>query len=290
MFAPTPNTTSTSKTGIGMDPFTLAALGISAGTSIAQYVQGRGIAKDAEKRSEELRNQGIPKMETPEAYFDLFELAKENQAENLAIENAKSNFATTVDTLSQGGGSRGLIGGLNTSARQNTADIYGLEAQKGKNIQNALKTLADAEARTEQFNVGNEANLFFNDLAQADASFNAGKQMQAGAISNFGATAAQGFLAEAQMKNALEIAKLKKENGGKIAKEGMKTPGEFDHDTNPIDLVQDGKKVGEATGGEYIFNPEQSDKIRELAEKEKSPLSRYVIGLLNRFDKEARRR
>ena len=72
--------------------------------------------------------------------------------------------------------------------------------------------------------------------------------------------------------------------------EDNKTPGEFDHDTNPIDLVQDGKKVGEATGGEYIFNPEQSDKIRELAEKEKSPLARYVIGLLNRFDKEARRR
>ena len=267
-----------------MDPFTLAALGISAGTSIAQYVQGRGIAKDAEKRSEELRETGIPKMETPEAYFDLFELAKENQAENLAIENAKSNFATTVDTLQQGGGARGLIGGLNTSARQNTADIYGLEAQKGKNIQNALKTLADAEARTEQFNVGNEANLFFNDLAQADASFNAGKQMQAGAISNFGATAAQGFLAEGQMKNAREIAKIQ------FGEDGMKTPGEFSHEENPIDLVQDGKKVGEATGGEYIFNPEQSDKIRELAEKERSPLSKYVIGLLNRFDKEATRR
>ena len=119
MFAPTPNTTSTSKTGIGMDPLTLAALGISGITSGIQYFQGRGIAKDAEKRSEELRETGIPKMETPEAYFDLFELAKEAQAENLAIENAKSNFATTVDTLQQGGGARGLIGGLNTSARQN---------------------------------------------------------------------------------------------------------------------------------------------------------------------------
>ena len=283
MFAPTPNTTSTSKTGIGMDPLTLSALGLSAITSGIQYVQGRGIAQDAEKRSEELRKTGIPKMETPEAYFDLFELAKENQAENLAIENAKSNFATTVDTLQQGGGARGLIGGLNTSARQNTADIYGLEAQKDKNVQNALKILGDAEFRTEQFNAGNEANLFFSDLAQADASYNAGKQMQASAIGNFGSTAAQGLLAGAQMKNALEVAKL-------TAKDGMKTPGEFDHDTNPIDLVQDGKKVGEATGGEYIFNPEQSDKIRELAEKEKSPLSRYVIGLLNRFDKEARRR
>ena len=126
--------------------------------------------------------------------------------------------------------------------------------------------------------------MFFNDLAQADASFNAGKQIQASAIANFGSTAAQGLLAGAQMNNAMDIANLQ------YGEDGMKTPGEFDHDTNPIDLVQDGKKVGEATGGEYIFNPEQSDKIRELAEKEKSPLARYVIGLLNRFDKEARRR
>ena len=70
----------------------------------------------------------------------------------------------------------------------------------------------------------------------------------------------------------------------------MKTPGEFSHEKNPIDLVQDGKKIGEATGGEYIFNPEQSEKMRELAEAEKSPLSKYVIGLLNKFDNQARKR
>lgn len=39
----------------------------------------------------------------------------------------------------------------------------------------------------------------------------------------------------------------------------MVTPGEFSHDTNPIDMVaNDGTKVGEVTGGELIFNPEQS--------------------------------
>ena len=54
-------------------------------------------------------------------------------------------------------------------------------------------------------------------------------------------------------------------DGGKAP---MITPGEFDHDTNPIDMVaEDGTKVGEVTGGELIFNPDQSETIEELVEK-----------------------
>ena len=41
---------------------------------------------------------------------------------------------------------------------------------------------------------------------------------------------------------------------------GMMTAGEFNHSTNPIDIVQNGIKVGEATGEEYIINPEQAAK------------------------------
>lgn len=49
---------------------------------------------------------------------------------------------------------------------------------------------------------------------------------------------------------------------------GMITPGEFSHDTNPIDMVaEDGTKVGEVTGGELILNPDQSNTIEELVEK-----------------------
>jgi len=55
------------------------------------------------------------------------------------------------------------------------------------------------------------------------------------------------------------------EDGGKAP---QVTPGEFNHDTNPIDMVaEDGTKVGEVTGGELIFNPDQSETIEELVEK-----------------------
>jgi hypothetical protein len=47
----------------------------------------------------------------------------------------------------------------------------------------------------------------------------------------------------------------------------QKTPGEFSHKTNPIDIMKDGKKVGEMTGGEYVINPEQADAIEDAYEK-----------------------
>jgi len=42
---------------------------------------------------------------------------------------------------------------------------------------------------------------------------------------------------------------------------GMITKGDFSHETNPIDIMQDGAKVGEMTGGEAILNPEQQNKV-----------------------------
>jgi len=87
--------------------------------------------------------------------------------------------------------------------------------------------------------------------------------------------------------------------GRKMKKGGvMKTKGEFSHKKNPIDLVQDGRKVGEATGGEYIFNPEQAAKMYELAEaatgggskedksKAMESLAKFVKTTLERFEKD----
>ena len=41
----------------------------------------------------------------------------------------------------------------------------------------------------------------------------------------------------------------------------MQTPGEFSHDTNPIQMIQDGEVIGEMTGGEYVLNPKQAKAI-----------------------------
>lgn len=60
------------------------------------------------------------------------------------------------------------------------------------------------------------------------------------------------------------------------------TPGEFNHDTNPIDIIQDGEKIGEMTGGEYIFNPEQAETLRELSMQGDSPLHQFIRELLSK--------
>jgi hypothetical protein len=72
------------------------------------------------------------------------------------------------------------------------------------------------------------------------------------------------------------------------AEQGAKvTPGEFSHDTNPIDIVQEGTKIGEMTGGEYIFNPRQAKQMAREATKGNSPLHKFVRKTLNKFHKDA---
>ena len=44
-------------------------------------------------------------------------------------------------------------------------------------------------------------------------------------------------------------------------KRGMITPGAFSHDSNPIDVVKDGVKIAELTGGETVLNPDQSNQV-----------------------------
>jgi len=70
--------------------------------------------------------------------------------------------------------------------------------------------------------------------------------------------------------------------GGDVEEPAEKTPGKFDHDENPIDIVQEGAKIGEMTGGEYIFNPEQAEEMRKLSEEGDSELHQFIRKLLSK--------
>jgi len=72
--------------------------------------------------------------------------------------------------------------------------------------------------------------------------------------------------------------KMELKNGGKA----VKTPGAFSHKSNPIDVIKDGKKIAEMTGGEYIFNPKQSEQMRNLSEKGNTALHKFVRDLLSK--------
>ena len=67
--------------------------------------------------------------------------------------------------------------------------------------------------------------------------------------------------------------------GGKA----KKTPGKFSHKTNPLHIVSDnGSKVGEMTGGEYIFNPKQAASLRKHSKSGSSPLHKFVRQMLSK--------
>ena len=56
-------------------------------------------------------------------------------------------------------------------------------------------------------------------------------------------------------ENRMAGGMLSFEEGAQLMR-GM-SPGEFNHDTNPIDIVRDGMKIGELTGGEGVVAPKE---------------------------------
>lgn len=67
-----------------------------------------------------------------------------------------------------------------------------------------------------------------------------------------------------------------------LEEEVRETPGEFDHEDNPIDIVQGEEKIGEMTGGEYIFNPEQAEMLKQLSNEGDSELHEFIRNLLSK--------
>ncbi len=81
--------------------------------------------------------------------------------------------------------------------------------------------------------------------------------------------------------NRLGLLNQPMSEGGELDR-AEKTPGDFDHEENPIDIVQEGDKIGEMTGGEYIFNPEQAEELLELSKEGDSELHEFVRNLLSK--------
>lgn len=80
------------------------------------------------------------------------------------------------------------------------------------------------------------------------------------------------------------LGELQIQPGMKTMKKGgvQKTPGKFSHKENPIHIMKDGAKIGEMTGGEYIFNPQQAKQMQKFAKSGKSDLHKFVRTLLNK--------
>ena len=191
---------------------------------------------------------------------------------DLQRQEAQRQSGTAVGAL-KAGGARALLGGLGAQQQMAASTMANIGADEYARKTGAMSTVGQMEEQNRREQRG-------------DIGYDLGLARQQAASGMMGA-----FQAKQQRKQlGYDFASGLFDLGGQAAgaglfgppvgKKGMKTPGQFSHDSNPINLMQDGAKVGEVTGGEYVVNPEQAAKIAKQ--------SKFAAQLFRKFEKESR--
>jgi hypothetical protein len=211
-----------------------------------------------------------PGLGTPVEFYNMQKEAYDQRLMAMRVEDINRGLATNVAAAQQYG-ARGLGATLAATAQAQRAQQQ--EVLQQQRLQtSALGALASAREREIQrreqratFDIG----MAYDQLKAEQAREQYARQQ----------------IAQGIVGTAAGIARTAVTFG---AEQGAKvTPGEFSHDTNPIDIVQEGTKIGEMTGGEYIFNPRQAKQMAREANKGNSPLHKFVRKTLNKFHKDA---
>ena len=276
-----------------------------AGLGIYQMIQGQQAAKRIKEAS----------TARPSEYADLLKQARNAELEQRRLEELNRSIATGIAAAQQGGG-RALVGALPGMVRAGDAgalDILGqrqaqtmqalqfgaqgAEREIGREIQREMMERGAAQAALEGGlqniagglgQVGSSAIFGLMGKKDVTEDTNPVAKKEKDAVQQQPAIIAksdtEAVLREAarRQREADAQALLAEEDFMmepiQLQEGGMVTGGKFDHKTNPIDIVQQGRKVGEMTGGEVILNPAQQRKL--------SKESAYFRSLLKKFNKQ----
>lgn len=239
--------------------------------------QGEASAKQAKKARD---SYGLG-----DTYRRFLNMSLQDPTADLRRQQEERRQASSLGAL-QSGGARALIGGLQAQAQGASDRMASIAANEAQRRAQAFQTVGQAE----QSVLRNKAMFADRDLTMARqqaaqglrGQFEADQQRRQAIRDGLSGLAEVGGQAAAMgigMKEGLFTSDDLLKSMFGTAKHGMKTPGEFSHESNPIDMVQGGVKVGEATGGEYVINPDQARKI--------SQQSAFARKLFRKFDKEA---
>lgn len=238
----------------------------------------------------------------------MYEPLKQSYVEKVE-ESLGKDFATSMGQVSDPRTKVGLYNRMQAQKSAQDLKLLGLSEEARKN---ALRAKADFDTRKGMF----EAQQAQRELENIGAAKGAAQQSLMNVIGDTASMISSGAfkgdgkglfggrtnaLTDAQLEELERIEKANLtgdfEKGGTVeAKGGMVTEGEFDHDSNPIDIVQDGEKKGEMTGGELIVPPSDVEDIRkaldggdaELAmELMKSLVAKYDQNVMEAEGKEA---
>jgi len=229
--------------------------------------QGYKAQKEAGQRAKDLQAM-MPSLTSQEDYYNFYQ--KQASALNEAkMQNQLNQAIAAGSKTMQGAGTRGVLGGVQGTVGQAAQTGFELGQQRQDKLLGAYEKMIQAKNMDRQMLMGQQM--------QAEQQQTAGLQtMLSGlqGIANVGSSAIMaGMAADGSAKKGAKV---------------EKTPGEFSHEKNPIDIVRDGAKIGEMTGGEYIFNPTQMKNIKGMVSgDDKEKLHKYMKGLIKQFEKRA---
>ncbi len=224
----------------------IAPFAIEAGKGLYNLFQGAKRKRDARENIEALKESGRLTYEVPKTYQEMVDEPISQEYIEGVEDSRAVNFATAMQNLSRD--SRNALPvamGMERQAAKDRLDILGLQDSARTT---ALQNLAKAEDVAEEKDVllaTTEAQGLQSELTSAVKQQSEGLE---GSLSGVVGGLQTGY-DEGLFDNA---------------EEGGTTPDEFSHDTNPIDIVQDGEKIGEMTGDEIIMPPDDRAQIEEL--------------------------
>ena len=288
-----------------MDPLTILGL-IKAGTQLLGTSQAGNAIENQAAADRERANEAIAQAAgivdaaqrerenfgLSESFRDLKAMVNQDPMADLARRAAQQTQANELAAL-QGGGARALLGGLGASSQRAQAAFDQIAADSFERRKDALETIGTAEERVAtqrfldarkelDFGRGLEAQGLQALFGAEDAERQAELQRQQGTTQAFG-NLASAFVLGGDDASGIspELLQLVMKEGGKLR--GV-TPGEFSHEDNPIDIMQDGEKIGEMTGGEAIVSPEDWGELTQRAGSGNTGLHKYLRQLIEKIE------
>lgn len=250
------------------------------GLGIYNVIQGTKNLKEAKADYQRFMSER-PELSASSAYAEAENQAYSKKMLDMQRQSLQRNLAQGVAAASAD--PRALAASL--TGMQRTAALSEQEAVGAQAQQQMQATLARAQAEDratamkESRSQGDIAMARENIAASREA-IGTGIGQAVGGVGSV-AGAAMGLQANGLLKKASNLASTILKDGGV-----MKTPGSFSHENNPIDIVKSGAKIGEMTGGEYIFNPSQMSKIKgHVSSGDKEQLHKYMKSLIKKFEK-----
>jgi hypothetical protein len=234
------------------------------------------------------------------SFSDLRQVVLQDPTSDYLRQQEQRSLAGGVEAY-QAGGARALLGGLGSLTQASMDRMAQIAQEEQLRKQRGLAVVGEAEQRVAREKLTDaRADLGFGRAMTAEAQaarFGAedlsrlGKQQafQSG-LESLGAI---GLASQADKFKDTDMELFKMIFGGGDqqvnAEEGAvirgKTPGEFSHEENPIDIMQDGQKIGEMTGGEGVVSPQDLGELEQLAGQGQSPLHKFVRRLIKKLER-----